>query len=168
MNSRQINFFLTALDQNTLLEDIRSGGDFLVINAVTQGGVPDILEGPEIIQMGYEHLKVFLAQPDELNSIRFNSISNRDFKTVDVVRSPVIELARCFHIGNIIRRGRLYVVTSYYEQGSLRKKNNEFIRWAGRVLTKARKSLIKDHASSTYFGREALQLKTQGTEFVIL
>src|SRR5712692_10298591 len=119
MRSKQINFFLTAKDQSSLLEHFRSRGDFEIACSITYGCSVDLLETAEVREMGVEWLKVYLVRPNDLDGVRLNYLPNQNYKTVDIVRSLAIEFDRCYHAGQQLRRGRLYFVTAYYDGGVL-------------------------------------------------
>jgi hypothetical protein len=165
MNSRQINFFLTAVDQAALLAHISAKHDFRIIHSLVQCEAPALLSSAEVKEMGVDRLKVYLARPEDLEAVHLNFVPNHNYKTIDVVKSPVIEFVRCYHVGEQLRRGRFYFVTSYYEGGHLVKKERDFINWANGIIVASRRKLIKDTTSSFYFGDDAFALGRGNTNF---
>ena len=117
--------------------------------------------------MGAERLQIYLARPADVDAIRLNSMPGHPTMAVDVLRSPVVEFARCYHVGNRMRRGRLYFVTAYFDGCALIRKDNSFLEWASALIATTRRKLKKDAALSTYFGQDALRLKAGGTEFLL-
>src|SRR5262249_61124529 len=83
-------------------------------------------------------------------------------KAIDDLRSPVVELVRCYRDAKVLGRGRLYVVMAYYEDDRLVSKDIAFTRWATALMAVARRTLAKDPTSFFYFGPEALRLKADG------
>jgi hypothetical protein len=113
MSSRQINFFLTQTDQADLMRRLGPLGELAFIEGMAQGRHPQFLESAEVKQMGAETLQIFLARPEDVKDILFREA--RETTYLDVVRSPVIEFNRCYRDQHLLRRGRLYFVTRYYE-----------------------------------------------------
>jgi hypothetical protein len=163
MNSRQINFFLTASDQAELLMRFGAKGDFVVVQSRARDGNLCLLESAEVKDVGVEPLQVYLARPTDLEAIQFHILESQPYNTVDVVRSPVIELSRCYHVGGRLRRGRLYFVTEYYDGGAMTRKETAFLKWASDLIAIARRNLMKEPASPFYFGASALRAKELGT-----
>ena len=166
MRSRQINFFLTAFDQASLLERFSDRGDFAIVNPVSPNGAPHLLETAEIKAMGTDRLAIFLVQRDRIDDIQFKFIAKQTYYIVDVVRSPVIEFDRCYHHANRLNRGRLYFVTAYFDERILIRKDEAFVAWTSSLIAIARRKLRKDPKSFFYFGEDALKLKEVGTEMV--
>lgn len=166
MNSKQINVFLTAGDQAALIGAFNDKVPFVVVHPRSHDGEVNRLEDAQIREMGKDLLKIYFVQPRHIDRIKFNSLKIQTYKVVDTVRSPVVEFSRCFHVGNILRRGRLYFVSSYYGEGSvLKKKPDDFLEWADAFLSISRKHLKKDKSGSYYVGDNALALKAAGTQF---
>jgi hypothetical protein len=168
MRSRQINFFLTAADQAALLKYLDTRVEFVVIESVAEGDRLQRLETAEVKIMGVDRLKVCLVRPNDIGAVQLTALKNQPYKPVDVLRSPVVEFVRCHHADNILRRGRLYFVTAYFDRRTLVRKDDAFLKWAGTLIAAARRKLMKDSASLFYFGEEALRLKETGTEMAQL
>jgi hypothetical protein len=163
MNSRQINFFLTATDQAELLIRLGSKGDYVIVHACTQDERLYLLENAVVKEMGVEPLTVYLVRSTDIDAIQLNVVPNQPYKSIDVVRSPVIQFSRCYHAGGRLRRGRLYFVTAYYDGGEKTKKEKAFLKWAIDLITIARRNLLKEPGSLFYFGGDALRAKEAGT-----
>ncbi len=79
--------------------------------------------------------------------------------------SPVIEFSGCHMDEMVIRRGRLYYVDAYYDQGAKIQKDDDFLRWGKLALAGARRVLRR--IDGEYFGAGALAwAKTKGHQFV--
>jgi hypothetical protein len=163
MNSRQVNFFLTARDQAELLTQLAAVGDFIVVAGTTKSGGVNRLESAEIKQMGVDRLQVYLMRPNDIGGVRFHDVPKMGYKSVDVLRSPVVEFDRCYHAEGLLRRGRLYVVTAFYDGMELTRKDGAFLQWAGALIKTARRKLTKDPRSFFYFGADALRCREAGT-----
>jgi hypothetical protein len=166
MMSQQINFYLTERDQAELEVALRTVGSFVPIADIDERGGPCVLESATIREMGKDRLKIHLVEQGNLSEVRFQEVPAREFRVVDVIRSPVVEFVRCYYVGGQLRRGRLYVATAFYEGSSLIRKHKSFVEWASSLIAGARNALIKDRKSFFYFGKEALQLREDGIELL--
>jgi hypothetical protein len=160
MRSSQVNFFLTRTDQAELLRTIDRLNSFVYVEAVSQDGSPRILESPEVRKMGSERLKIFVARPEHASTIILRQSSKDAF--VDVLRSPAVEFSRCYQDDHCIRRGRFYVVRSYFDERTVVKKDGEFLKWSEALISRTRRALTRDSKSFAYFGSQALRLKESG------
>jgi hypothetical protein len=168
MHSKQLNFYLTANDQAALLTRLRRNvGDFTIVESITERDEPHPVKSAAIKRMGVDRLKLYLARSDDIGAIELNVLSNQPHKTLNVVRSPVVEFIRCYHADGRLRRGRMYFVTAYYDERVLFYKERAFLDWATALIVTARKGLKRDPSSSGYVGEEARRLKETGEEFVI-
>jgi hypothetical protein len=162
MMSRQVNFFLTPADQAALMAQFAGVGEFALIDGIAPDRRPQLRSTAENRQMGVERLTIYLVRPQDVDAVVLNDVKGQPYRVVDVMRSPVIEFDRCYQAGNLLRRGRLYFVTGYYDEQTLAKKDHAFVDWADAFLKKARRSLKKDQFF--HFGAEALKLKEAGAE----
>jgi hypothetical protein len=161
MRSRQVTFFLTPKDQAELLSKLDPSGQFVYLASHYSNGQMQILQTPVVQQMGQEALTIYIARTDDLDTIV--STGREQFLSIDVLRSPVIEFSRCYMGERHMSDGRFYVVNSYFDQhGQIARKDDGFLRWAERLVSKTRRSLTKDPDSFAYFGAEALQLRSTG------
>ena len=168
MHSKQVNFYLTANDQARLLTCLReSVGEFTIVESIAEGDEPHPLEIAEVKRMGVDRLKLYLVRPDDVGAIKLNILRSQVYKAVDVVRSPVVEFARCYHADGRLRRGRMYFVTAYYDERVLLHKDSAFLDWATALIATARKRLKKEPSLSSYVGEEARRLKETGEKFVL-
>lgn len=167
MRSRQVNFFLTPRDQAELLSKLDPAGQFVYVAWRCKDGGLDILQTSTVRQMGKETLTIYIVRADDLDAISFNDVG--DFSSVDVIRSPVIEFNRCYMDDQRLSRGRFYVVNSYFDQdGQIARKDEGFLKWSERLISKTRRCLKKDPDSFFHLGAEALQLKEAGFELPVV
>jgi hypothetical protein len=115
--------------------------------------------------MGSERLKILTTLPKYLSDIILRQSSNLAY--VDTLRSPVVEFSRCYQDDQCIRRGRFYVVRSYFDERTLVKKDAEFLKWSEALISKTRRALTRDPESFAYFGSEALRLRQSGLKMEI-
>lgn len=166
---KQVNFFFTPRDLNDCESKIRALGPVIFLEARSNSQRPNFLENTAVSEMGKTGLGIYIARPDDIHSIRFRPIQEQNNFAVDELRSPVIEMTRCFFDGQKLRRGRLYYDESFYEEnGILITKPPAFRDWAKRVLSEAIKGLSKEKVQLAYLGAEASVLWKQGNiDFVI-
>ncbi|MGJ5222925.1 MULTISPECIES: hypothetical protein [unclassified Bradyrhizobium] len=161
MRSRQVNFFLTPKDQAELLSKLDPAGQFVYLAWRRNDSRIDILPTAAVRQMGKEALTIYIARADDLDAMSFDDVGN--FSSVDVIRSPVIEFSRCYMGDQHLSDGRFYVVNSYFDRdGRVARKDEDFLTWSARLVSKTRRCLTKDPDSFFYLGAEALQLKSVG------
>lgn len=167
MSSRQINFFLTAGDQAQLEQKLRAVGEYVVVGLICKDGRPVVLRDAVIKQMGTDRLTIYLVRPNDIRNVLCRELPTHANKVIDLVRSPVIEFARCYHAADGLRCGRFYVVTSYNGDEAVMQKERSFVEWISRTFTAARRALIRDPGSGDYFGPEASKLRNEGTKLLI-
>ena len=101
-----------------------------------------------------DDLVVFLVRPEDLDGVISNFVPAQRYWTVDSLRSPVVELTRCFIDKDAIRAGRLYYHDDYYGADKKKVVKPEHFRlWAGDLLETARK-VFRRHGNE-YVGAEA-------------
>lgn len=153
MNGRQINFFLSAVDQNRLLEHIGSRAEFSLIKRndyeeyhISRKSIDDadwavaylceVNEAPEIVD---------LLAADGGDSSRLN----------------VIEFMRCFERGGTIQRGRFWYSKNYLADGMMVPKAEHFCEWANRIFVSSKK-LLRPDGSGNWMGADAKMLVDAG------
>ena len=140
----QINFFITRNDQAELIRQLGGLGNFVCLDTISLDGAPRILESAEINEMGHEPLQIFIALQKNVSDIVLKELLHVTFRSVDVVRSPVVEFARCYQDEHCVRRGRLYFIKGYYDQSAIFSKDEEFLKWGD--------GLIISHCTSSSAG----------------
>jgi hypothetical protein len=162
MASHQVTVFLTPADLDEVERRIRSVGDVVFLASASAGLEPQVLPDLRIEEMGRTPLVVYAVQPCDLPAVvmRENPISG-DHR-VDVMRSPVIEIVRCFFDegAGLLRSGRLYYVRSYFgDRGETVTKSLAFLEWAKRVLGTTVDGLQR--SGTDYIGRAAASWKAR-------
>ena len=150
----QANFFMTPTETNLLEQFWRSVAPMSVLHSRSSNAEPRVLPSSDIEERGQRWLFFHLVRPEDLKSVVMRSVPAKGYWTVDVVKSPVVELARCFFDRRILRRGRLYFVDGYYgADNDWVDKGDDFKRWATLLLSVTKKRLARH--GSDYIGGEA-------------
>lgn len=168
MRSSQLNFHLSYQDSCLFDSRLFKVQDLVVVKVRSASNNPHVLENTIIKNMGKEPLKIMLVRESDLKSLVFRRVEKMGHFRIDTLKSPVIEYSRCFVSDEIIRRGRLYCQNSFFdENGDLRKKPAEFLKWRKRIFEKARVGLIFD-ADRNCIGSGALMDKQNGKKLVFM
>lgn len=166
MNSRQLNFYLNLSDQHLFDQMLRADGQTKLCRYQTEQASPCFLKSSIIRKMGEEPLKIVLVRKSDIEDIQYRKIRDRNIYSIDTLRSPVIEYSRCYVGDNVIRRGRLFFVKTYYDDKDvLIKKSSDFLAWANQMLGDARYSLTS-YLSGDLIGSGASLDRTSGVEFI--
>nr|BDT31280.1 hypothetical protein MFMH1_09490 [Myxococcus sp. MH1] len=146
---------LTNVDVKALESVLRTGEDFRVINGLA--------EKPEIIEaegaLADQERMVFLARAVDLREVRFQPVPGKSLYRVDSIDSPVVEFSPCRVSNSVIRPGRLFFKTRYYEGERGVDKSPGFLTWSAWLMARCRKELMADSATRTYWGRDAASLR---------
>src|SRR5262245_46527468 len=111
---RQLNFYLTPKDLAALQEALESKLPMSYLAYRSSNAAPQLLPSLEIARMGEDSLVVYLVQPHRLSGVHLHEVAKQGYWTIDVLRSPVVQLSRCYFNGEILRRGRLFFYPQYY------------------------------------------------------
>ena len=152
MKSRQLNFYLNMHDQFILDAKIQNVENTVFCKYLSPNKSPVFLKTTKIDDMGNEYLKILILREQDIDKLIFREIKDTDSFSINTIKSPVLEYSRCFVSDDLIRRGRLYFIKTYYnEQESLIEKEPCFVAWASRVIKEARGGLILEKPRN-YFG----------------
>jgi hypothetical protein len=159
----QINFFLGPNDHAELEMRLRKVGELVVLHDRSPTPESRQVETTNFTEDGKQWLFLCLVAPSDLSAVRTREVAAQGYWSVDDLRSPVIELTRCYYNGEILRRGRLHFVDGYYgAQDQWVEKPEEFKAWAMRLFAAARKTLTFDKELGAHIGREAMQMRRDG------
>jgi hypothetical protein len=165
MAGRQINFFIGPSDQEPFERALRRAGDFAVLRSRSFSPVPEIQGTTVLTRYGEESLRVLLARPEDIDSIRYEPITARAEYSCSPEFAPILEFDRCYVSDDLIRAGRLYYIPKYYDSaGKLVAKSTAFLKWADQLL-KAAQAALQEIESDFYAGRAALKLRASGVRF---
>jgi len=137
----------------------------MIVGGFPEGGTLRFLKDFALEGNDLGGRRAYLVRPQELPEMRLRDIETRSYKAIDVDRSPVIEFDGCRRLGDRITEGRMYVISNYFEGQTLIRKDEGFLRWTEKLMTKARRTLKKAPASFFYYGEAAWQLRGTGIEF---
>jgi len=163
---KQINFFLSRNDSANLERTLLELEPSILLDSRSRGPFPKPYDEDEELEGGRRNLFLYLVRRDDLESVITNEVPTQGYWSILDLYSSVIEVTRCGDADNVLRRGRLYYIESYFdEKDKLVSKSDEFRTWAKRVLSKARRMLTYDKELSAYLGDEAIQMRKAGVPF---
>jgi hypothetical protein len=152
----QLRFYLTPADLQLLEKRLREQCPVAILDSRSEQPAPALLSTLAVAEFGKTWLKLFLAPPDILGTLTFEHVVQQGYWTVDLLRSPAMELSRCFYDGRVLRVGRLFYHRGFYDEaGNWVEKPASFQAWAKKVLAVARKGLARDTALDAYVGGSA-------------
>ena len=77
----------------------------------------------------------YLVRRGDLAKVHTSPVVSRNEWSIDVVRSPGVEFMACFFDGTVLRRGRVYAVTTYYDEtNALRSKEPESVNAVNGIM----------------------------------
>ena len=158
----QINFFLMPEDTRLLEKKLREKCPLVILDSESRSAAPVQLPDLEVAKFGKTRLRVFLVQPEALESVRMRYVQQQGYWSVETDLSPVIEVDRCYYDGKIIRNGRLYYQRQFVEDGAWVEKPAAFQAWAKKVFSIARRTLQKLPDRPYHVGPHALTEHQQG------
>jgi hypothetical protein len=160
--AKQISLFLTPSDTEVLESAIRARASLQAVDGRSSGPAATLMKHLVVEDMGNTWLRVCLVRPDDIADLRFAEVASQGYWAVDVLRSPVIEFWRCYFDGRILRSGRLFFETGYFEGDAWVDKPAFFLLWADDVFRTAKKALKREASLDSYLGEEAWSLRTAG------
>jgi hypothetical protein len=129
MKSSQINFYFTKEDMLEVDAFVKEKGIIIIQerNSSTKIETINSLGNFDTCKKKGS----LLTLPKEIDSIKTTFIDKQNFYTVDIISSPVIEISPSFIHNNILSRGRLYYIKTYYNE------NNEYVDKPSELLQTA-------------------------------
>lgn len=102
----------------------------------------------------------YLVRAEDVPSLVLTHVPAQGYWSLDVIRAPVVEFTRCFLDGRLLRRGRIYYREWFYDSDGRRvEKGKEFGSWARRIVTVAKRGLMR--RDGDWIGADALAWLTQ-------
>lgn len=164
MTSHQTNLFLTPGDLLECERRIRELGPVIFLDSYSTNGAPKLIQSSQIATMGCERLTIALARPEDLQYLQFRPVPGHSHFILDIIRSPAIELTRCFFSASTLRRGRLYFCSkAFSDNGILVEKDGKFLRWAQCIFKTTKAGLQFDRQLHSYVGAEADSLRNRSS-----
>ena len=159
---QQVNFYLSDNDQRELLDHLtEKHGLSAILQPVRK--FPAEPKSPSFFykwETGQHDPILFRTVDIDQLIFRFVSgVANAYF--IDSELSPVIELWRCTSLDNVISRGRLYFIPSYYDDDQLVQKPEAFLKTAKAMLSFTRR-FCPSKIDFFCVGPEATELHKQG------
>lgn len=152
----QLRFFLTPIDLQLLEQRLGEQCPVAILDSRSEQPAPTLLSTLAVAEFGKTWLKLLLVPPDLLDSLTFEHVVQQGYWTVDLLRSPAMELGRCFYDGKMLRIGRLFYHRGFYDEaGTWVEKPASFQAWAKKVFTVSRKGLTRDAVVDAYVGSNA-------------
>jgi hypothetical protein len=149
--SKQVLFYLTPKDARKLETDLRAKNEFELFEHYGPKKAPTPVSSLAEVDGAF---RLVVAQKGKRPSVVYE-IPAQSRWSVDVQRSNVIDFDGCYYDKKVLRRGRLYLVTGYYDdRDEWKDKPADFLSWANAILTTAKKSLKKHPDLDAYAGEE--------------
>lgn len=170
---RQVNFFMHPDGIPEFEETVKkTGQEIMFIGDESSTKEPHLLKTLAILpeEMGKVSLIAYITKKDFFQMIKSRFVERQNYWSIDEQESPVIEFIRSYFDGKILRRGRLYFQTGYYDSNdNWVEQPKSFLTWADSVLRWIRNHYVKDPATGDYASPAAIQWqKTSGGEFVTM
>ena len=155
--SKQIGVYLLPDDLSELEPLLRKGTDITITGSRTPSAY-ELDERQNLVERprSDDPLKVFFLRAADRADVSLQSVDGQSFWVLDELRSPVVELSRCYYNGTELRRGRFYFHQGYW--GGDEKwvdKSKGFVEWANRTFSAIRRSLSRDAGLDAYLGPHA-------------
>lgn len=161
---RQLNFYMHPDDLAAFQCDVERRHAVVLASRATS---PSSVRLPTVLvtKYGVEPLCIYLAREEDLHLVRHDEIGESRDYAIDSLRSPVIEFSRCYFGDGVIRRGRLWFSTGYFENGGERRNQpEEFVRWASGWLRSLRRQYLR-LKDGDFAGPEAKKWFDAGGQF---
>lgn len=153
----QVNFFAAPADIEQLQQRIGEIQPLCILHRRSPTAQPRVLDRLRFEEDGGTLLFYGLVRACDLSQVVTRLVPAQGYWTVDVSRSPVVELTSCYFDGKILRRGRVYHVDGCYgDDAEWVRKPEGFRTWAAAVLRETKKCLTRD--GSDYIGPAAAEL----------
>ncbi len=165
----QASFYLTRSDTVALEARLRERFEFVVFRYRSKSSTPHLVDSLYDEEDGEQVFGLFVARPEDLNSVVLDYVETQKYWTVETDPSPVIEVRGSSLRDNTFRAGRVYYVDGFYSPDdnwvTRRMKSEEFCKWAKSFLSAVKKSLKRVEPFPKcieYAGEEAAALLKSG------
>lgn len=159
----QLRYYLSLNDLLALEENLLALEPTALLHEKSVGPEPRVLKSSNLIEDGNRWHHFYLVRQSDIAGVSTIHVPSQNNWHIDELRSPVIEFNHCVHENNILRPGRLYYISDYYDKsGRLVRKAPDFRRWAKKVLSEAQNTLSYDRPLKAHLGREAASMRENG------
>jgi hypothetical protein len=161
MNAQQ-NFFVLPEEMREVEQRLQSRLRIQVVSERAESSTPKLI-GMVSYELSDQPRRCYLVSPDLVNSIVMRYVPAQGYWTIDVLKSPVIELDKSFFDGRILKPGRMYCESQFLDDsGELVVKPEIFLKWSKSVMNSLRKSLVKNGRSIYYVGGDTMRKAEAG------
>ncbi len=158
---RQINYFMHPDDEAEFINFIKSTADICFITRPQRGPNLEILDSISSASLQGHWGSVYILWNRYRSDVKIDLIEEGHWHIN--TNSPLIEFGLCYYDKVILRRDRLYFITSYYNEDSeLIKMPEEFLKWGSRIISWIRKNYSKDPITGFYMSPAAADFKASG------
>ena len=153
--SHQINYYILPSESGAIEAGLKTIAPMLILHDRSPDGRPNVASSFSNGDDNPPSLYYFLVLEADLALVRMREVPAQGYWVVDSQCSPVIELRVSYFNGELIRRGRVYYTTTWYENYDVRVvKSDAFQHWSKRIFARLRKALTRK--GEFYFGPQAL------------
>ncbi|HPS89446.1 MAG TPA: hypothetical protein PLC35_05675 [Methanosarcina vacuolata] len=144
MKSNQINFF-TLPEELLKFEEILLKHDALFIKQPIYD-LNDIYTNTTLYEKHESQFsKIYLTTKEFRKNIIIEKVEKQSYYLVNVLLSEVVEFSRGGFLHNNfnrLERGRLYYISSYFENNLQVEKSAEFIKWANTITSIIKREIL--------------------------
>jgi hypothetical protein len=153
--SHQINYYILPSETGAIEAGLKTIAPMVILHHRSPHARPNVASSFSAGAVNPPTLYYFLLLEADLALVRMLEVPAQGYWVVDSLRSPVIELSVCYFNGALIRRGRVYYNTTWYDDNDMKVvKSDAFQHWSKRIFARLRKALTRK--GSFYFGPQAL------------
>lgn len=147
---RQINFFMHPDDLQEFELEIKKNPEVIILAAKSDQKKPTILNS---LGGKMDCLGIYLTRKKLIDQVKLEYIAMQKYWLIDGLTSPAVEFDDGFFDGKILRRGRIYFETGFYDtKEKWQEKPEEFIKCGDSLIRWIRKKYKKDSKSGLYIG----------------
>jgi hypothetical protein len=158
VKSKQVNFFMLPEDASVFMRQVGDDHDLVFVpSRLSSPNVAEAARLPAALRFTGTNAADgagSLIRKTDLANVITSHVASRNEWSVDVTRSLAIEFQCGFFDGTVLRRGRAYAVTAYYdERRELRAKDPAFIKSVDATLRSVKRMCRR--LNSYYIGPAA-------------
>lgn len=164
--SRQFTFYATPADISAMQTIIRKRDPVAFLHSRSPGPEPKIVPSLHHGDDGQPWYFFFLARKADLETVQTYEIPGQGYWRIDDHKSPVVQVVCGALDGNVMRPGRVYCRSGYYdESGAWTEHPSEFLSWAKWLFAALKRSMTRIEGSSDYAGKDAMAWAQEGGRF---
>ena len=154
---RQIQLYLTPDDVTAFEAALKQRGDVKFVAWSSPNAAPRILDTSTGRNEHGFRSHCYLVRPQDTARLRLKCVPRQGYWLLDSELSAlVVEFNGGFFDGRLLRRGRLFYETGYYDSsGVWVRKPEDFIKWAQSITRLSKKLFQRDPVFDAYLGDSA-------------